>query len=548
MGRGLITLILLLFAFATHADNLTEMLQQLDNTILQRDEYEDIKCDHILKTRKQLTNKNIRLDEKYYINTQLYTEYESYICDSAFYYLNESTKIAMESDNQQWIDECRLRRVFLLSISGLYAEALDEISKIDKTALSHDNLMEYYSRLENVYLYKSEYAMGNEYTSMYHAKMNLYRDTILQISPPESNSYIYVKGPVMMRNNNFGPALDYLLPVLSKLEIGTRQYSIISSIVAFTYECMGDIDKRKEYLIISAISDIMGVVKENQSLRCLAEILYKEGEIERANRYMKISIDDATKYNARLRNIQAAQMFSIIDNSYQVEREAQQSKQNILLYIVSILSILLLSSLVYMIMQMKKVSRAHSNLAEANRQLNDLNEELTTTTRMQEHANNQLKEANSIKEEYIGRFLELCSKYIDNLESYRRRLIKKANTGKVEDLYKDLKSSQFIEDELKEFQINFDNSFLNIFTNFVEEFNALFPEDKRIYPKPNEMLTTEHRIFALIRLGITDSGKIASFLHYSLTTIYTYRSKLKNRSLNPDDFDANVSKIGSFKS
>ena len=279
----------------------------------------------------------------------------------------------------------------------------------------------------------------------------------------------------------------------------------------------------------------------------MAELLYEEGDVERANNYMKKNVADASLYNARLRNVQASKMLPVIDRSYQMEKEQQRRKLQVFLSVISILSVFLITTIGYIVRQMKKLAKARREVVCANEELQKLNGELVKANRRQKLMNDALTEVNCIKEEYIGRFLGLCSAYIDKLETYRRMLNKKAASGKVEELYKTLKSSQFIDDELKEFYRNFDNSFLNIFPDFVECFNLLLPQDEAIVPKQDERLTTELRIFALIRLGITDSAKIAGFLRYSITTIYTYRSKLKNKSLHRDDFEERVMEIGSFK-
>ncbi len=198
---------------------------------------------------------------------------------------------------------------------------------------------------------------------------------------------------------------------------------------------------------------------------------------------------------------------------------------------------------------MKKVAIARKELSGANEQLINLNDKLSKINEKLKHTNFTLSEANLIKEEYIGRYMDQCSVYIDKLDSYRRLLNKTAAAGKIDEVLRTIKSKQFIEDELSEFYTNFDTTFLQLFPGFVEEFNDLLVENGRIVLKQGEALNTELRIFALIRLGITDSVKISHFLRYSLSTIYNYRTKLRNKASVPrDDFETQVMKIGtSFK-
>lgn len=263
---------------------------------------------------------------------------------------------------------------------------------------------------------------------------------------------------------------------------------------------------------------------------------------------MRVSMEDAIFFNARLRNLQASKMLPIIDRAYQKEKEAQRKELQILLIIISVLSIFFLVAVVYAIRQIRKVARARRKVIEINRELEHLNKELTEANNQQRLTNLTLSEANHIKEEYIGRFLGLYSAYIDKLEVYRQMFNKKAASGKVEELYKTLKSNQFIEDELKLLYEYFDSSFLNIFPDFAQSFNKLLPTEEHIVHKQDERLTTELRIFVLIRLGINDSQKIANFFRYSITTMYTYRSKLRNKSLYKDSFEEEVNKIGAFPS
>lgn len=284
-------------------------------------------------------------------------------------------------------------------------------------------------------------------------------------------------------------------------------------------------------------------VKEYVSLRKLASLVYEDGDIDRAYNYLKCSLEDATLCNARLRTLEISQVFPIIDQAYQLKAKRQQQEMKISLICISLLSIFLLVAVFFVYKQMKKVAAARREVLDTNTLLQELNEELHHSNSQLKEMNHTLSETNYIKEEYIGRYMDQCSTYLDKMDLYRRSLNKIAAAGKVEELYKAIKSSQFLEEELKEFYANFDMTFLQLFPNFVEEFNALLVEPMQ--PKAGELLNTELRIFALIRLGITDSTKIAQFLRYSVTTIYNYRTRVRNKALGErDEFEAKVMKIG----
>lgn len=545
--------LLLLFSFSmlcaslAAQNNLDSLLAVLDKVVQQSDRYEDAKKQHIAFIKERLSNRELSQEEIYHINLQLFNEYEAYICDSARHYINQNLAIARNLGRQDLLNESLLKKAHILATSGLYAEGVKLLESVDKSSLSNKLLADYYMAFENIYLYHAEYAQDDEYRPVYLNKMNAYRDSILQFATEGTYQYMITKGPVLFDRNQKKEAEVFLNDFLSQVSPDTREYAIITSILAFICQYSSQPELRKVYLVKSAIADVKAVVKENNSLRELAEILYEEADIERANNYMKKSMADASFYNARLRNVQASKMLPVIDRSYQLEKEMQRRKLQTFLWVISFLSLFLILTIAYIVRQMKKLAKARREVLCANNELQKLNTELLEANHQQKQMNDSLRESNCIKEEYIGRFLGLCSTYIDKLETYQRMLNKKAASGKLEELYKTLKSSQFIDDELKEFYQNFDSSFLNIFPDFVECFNLLLPESEKIIPKQGERLTTELRIFALIRLGITDSAKIASFLRYSITTIYTYRSKLKNRSLYRDDFEGQVMKIGSFK-
>lgn len=545
--EGLCLLFLLMCVSSFAQTGLDSLLNVLDKEIVHSARYEEGKKQRIALIKENASNHNASPEEKYRTNLRLFEEYEAYICDSARHYINLNIGIARQNGRQDWLNESILKKVHVLATSGLYAEAVELLETIDKRQLSDDMLIDYYMAFENIYLYHAEYAQDDEYRPEYLNKMNAYRDSVLRIVPKGTYRYVIIKGPVLVDRNRQKDAEELLNNFLLKLSSNTREYAIVTSILAFVYQLDNQPEMQKISLAKSAIADIKGVVKENNSLRALAELLYREGDVERANNYMKKSMADASLYNARLRNVQASKMLPMIDYSYQLEKEMQHKKLQIFLGVISLLSVFLIFTIGYIFRQMKKLAKARLEVVCANNELKKLNADLLEANRLQKQMNDSLTETSRIKEEYIGRFLGLCSAYIDKLETYRRMLNKKAASGKVEELYKTLKSTQFIDDELKEFYLNFDNSFLSIFPDFVECFNNLLPEGEAIVPKQGERLTTEMRIFALIRLGITDSAKIASFLRYSITTIYTYRSKLKNKSLYRDDFEERVIKIGSFK-
>ncbi|MDH6310430.1 cell division protein FtsL [Dysgonomonas sp. PFB1-18] len=511
---------------------LDSLLNVLDNVIKNESQYTLAKEKKLENLKLALPNA-IKPEDKFHLYKEIFTEYEAFICDSAYQYSILCLSLAEKEKNIFWINESKLQIATTLTISGMYPESVGLLGSIEKSTLNEEQLIVYYTNYYHAYNEWGEYAEYS-YAAKYKQLGRAYQDSVLFYVKPDSFEYTMEYAWRYMEQEEYDKAKKLLLAYLPKIESDTRNYAMITSITGILYWYFDDMEKHKEYLAISAIADIKAAVKENTSLRSLANVLFKEGgELERANSYIKKSMSDANFYNARLRSIQISKLYPLIENAYQLEREQQEKRLHMLLIVVSVLSVLLIITIIYIISQFRK-------LAEARKQTLIANEKLKGN-------NTALAEANHIKEEYIGRFLNLCSMYIEKMEKHHRTLNKKAKEGNLDELYKLLKSNQFIDDELKDFYNNFDSGFLNIFPNFVSQFNALLVDEEKVIPKQDEKLTTELRIFALIRLGITDSQKIAEFLRYSITTIYNYRSKYRNKSIVArDEFENEVMKISSF--
>ena len=285
-------------------------------------------------------------------------------------------------------------------------------------------------------------------------------------------------------------------------------------------------------------------INDHASLWMLAQLLYENGDMERAYQYMRFSWNATKFYNARLRSWQSADVLSLIDKTYQAMIEKQNDRLQQYLVLITALLVLLIGALGYIYRQMKKLAVARNHLQTANHQLNQLNEELQQMNACLTSTNAELSESNQIKEEYIARFIKLCSTYINRLDAYRRMVNKKVSAGQIAELLKITRSQDALDEELEELYANFDTAFLHLFPDFVKKFNALLQDNEQIILKKDELLNTELRIFALIRLGIEDSSQIAEFLRYSVNTIYNYRAKVKNKARGSrEDFEDLVRKI-----
>ena len=481
----------------------------------------------------------------YSIYNQLQKEYNSYKIDSAVYYSEQNLLIAEKLKNLEYIYDTKLDLSFSYWLEGRFLEAINLLDNLDRKLfdiLPKRLLISYYESYKRLYLY---YASGDKNNNYYFVS-NLYRDSLLNIFPENSQSFRILSAEKLADENNTEGAKQFMFEALQISTSEDRERAMFSNILAAIYKQEGNREMEKKYYALSAIFDIKNAIMENTSMMSLALLLYEEGDIDNAYKCMLSSFEDAVFCNARFRTFEISKILPIIDSDYQEKTAKQKSELQKNLLVVSLLSLFLIIAVIYVYLQMKRIARIRKELYQTNVKLNKLNHDLQKSNNQLLEVNHELAETNRVKEAYLGKFIDLCSNYIEKLDNYRRNLNRTANSGKIEELFKSLKSSQFIDDELNDFYTNFDETFLRIYPTFISDFNALFPEEEKQVIKQSELLNTELRVYALIRLGIIDSAKIAVFLRYSITTIYTYRSKLKNKSLFPENLEEQVMKIGSF--
>lgn len=543
MKKTCVFFLLFVPLFLSAQNDVDSLLSVLDKTVENYHLYSNQKEEKLNKF-KDLLKHTTSDNQKYEICGKLYDEYKAYKSDSALTYARKKLLIAEKLKNNRNILDSRLNLASIMGVTGMYKEALDILGTVD--IKQTPDLKAYYFHINRtLYGFMSDYAVSFQEKSKYDNLTSAFRDSLLLTNAPSSSPHVMVKSDQLIVRKQYDKALELLLPYYPTIQNDIHAQAIIAYSIALAYEGKHERTLQKKWLTQSAINDLQSATKEYISLRTLAFLLYEDGDVTRAYSYMKRSLDDALYCNARLRTYEISKMMPIIDKAYQLQTESRQRLMLITLISISLLSVLLIIAVFFVYRQMKRLAIARKKLNDANSQLHHLNNELSDTNTQLNATNKTLLEANLIKEEYIGRYMDQCSVYIDKLDDYRRLLNKTATAGKIEDLLQVLKSKQFIEDELKEFYTNFDSTFLQLFPTFVEEFRTLLIDDEEIQIKQGELLNTELRIFALVRLGITDSVKISHFLRYSLSTIYNYRTKLRNKAAGPrDEFDTNVMRIG----
>jgi len=544
MTRFLTLIIAALFPVLLLAqDDFGTLLKELDNTVDNYQVYSNRKENEINKLKDLLAHSSTDL-QKYDIGQKLFDEYKLYQSDSALAYARKNLRIATILRDVTKINSAKLNLASIMGTLGMYKEATDVLDKIDIKA-TPDLYGNFYRVNTTIYLSMSDYAASAQEKKKYDALTRQYRDSTMQSYPSSSNLKFVDQASKLLQDQKYDQTLGLLLDYFPKIANNNPDQAVVAFLISQSYHGKKDQEQEKKWLTISAISDLQLAKKEYISLRSLAFMMYEDGDIDRAYKYMKRSLEDALFCNARLRTYEISKMMPIISEAYQKQNETNRFQLVLFLVSASVLSAILLVILLLLFKQMKKLNKAKQDIDLANIQLSELNKELYTFNEKLNESNFALSETNLLKEIYIGRYMDQCSDYIGKLEGYRRKLNVMATTGKMNDLVTAVKSKQFIENELKEFYTNFDKTFLQLFPNFIEEFSALLVDEDAVQLKEGELLNTELRIFALIRLGIKDSAKISVFLRYSVSTIYNYRSQIKNKAVGPrDDFESAVMRIG----
>lgn len=490
---------------------------ELDDAFAHQQYYMDIKKAQLDSLKQQLSANNLSSLRRYQLNYELGSEYALFVTDSALKYYDRSLAYADQLKEADYKDKVQIAIARVLAISGLYKEASTYFNEIDRAKLASHLLPDYYDCGRQIYSYLTTFVHNETYSAQYRMKEQSYRDSLLAVLPSTSLTYKLYLAEQYTNEGNYIKAKDLLEELMQAESSSSNLYARSAFNLALVYRHFGESDKYATYLALSALADVKASVKENAALQYLALYLYDEGNLKRAYRYIKYSLDDAIFCNARLRTLEISAIMPVIDAAYQNKLVTQRRQLIIYLVVVSFLSLMLIVSLFWIKRQMKRLSDAKRNL----------------------------RRANHIKEEYIGHFLNLCSLYIEKLDSFRRTVNRKITAGQIDDLLRITKSTNYAGMEQKEFYANFDNAFLELYPNFIEEFNRLLQPDERFILKSGELLNTEMRIYAIIRLGIDDSNKIANFLHYSINTIYTYRNKVKNKAIDRENFENDVLKIDS---
>ena len=548
MKRLLLTWLIMASATSMFAQekDYKSLLLQIDQVIEQSPEIVGQYERQIAEIRRQYLQAR-QAEEKYDLAFSLYEHYKSFMNDSALYYLSEAEHWATRMGKTALAGKCLALKAFQCSTVGYYNEALAFLKSIDKQQLDSIGLRHYYLSQMHVYGELGYYSIIPPMKEQYFKLQTTYRDSLFAHLDHQDPDYLMYRIQELKSRGQLAEARKVSDQWVSRTSPDSREYAIACY---YRWLSSEDEDELRYWLSQSALSDVSHAVMDQASLLSLAELLNYDGDLDRSYRYIRFTWDCNNRFNTRMRSWQITPILNVIEKNYQKAVEHNNNVLRMSIILVSILALLVLAALFFVHRRNQQLDSARNALKTSNDELASANsllatqkDELATLNSQLSIVNSQLTESNRVKEEYIGRFMSLCSQYIDKLDNYRKMVNKKMKNKELDDLYQISKSTELKEKELEELYENFDTVFLHLFPNFIDDFNALLQPEMQVQPKENR-LTTDIRIFALIRLGIEDSSKIAEFLHYSVNTIYNYRARLKNGALgNRETFEKRVKEL-----
>ena len=538
----------------------SQKIHILDSLLQHSDEFI---LDHLKRIEeiKGKRRKTQNISDQYLYDNLLFENYYTSNADSALIYADKTLEDAIQSGNKKWITHSLINKASLLAATGLLKGALDIMESIDTSDLDRDLLVEYYGQMVYLYSHLGNYAEG--YQNNYYVTERLYKDSVMSVIDSSHPEYLWYKSwDILGTSQNPDTVIEALRNSLEGSKLNVRQDAQNAYALARLYHQKGDLKNYEEYMALSAIVDVKIANAEIASLEDLAILMFDDGrgDVDRAYAYINYSLDKALHYPNRAKAFGISKTLEKINSAYQEKIERQRRHTHLFLILACVLAGILVVAVIAIILQNKKLNKHRKEVDLANEQLNQKVAQLSAAEKKLNEMNNLLKdlnkdltkknselyEANFVKEEYIGYVFKLCSSYIAQLEEFKRNIYLKAvkkQWREIENLTTDID----MKEELKEFYHSFDTIFLNLYPNFVSDFNSLLKADKQIVLKEGELLNMELRIYALIRLGITDSVKIADFLHCAPQTVYNYRLRARTRSLyDKADFLRLVKSSGHF--
>ena len=521
-------------AFSRNADleDEDELLHRLDQYIARRDEFSSKKEKKLIRMKKKL-NLTSGKRERLSLYNQIYREYYTYRYDSAMVYAKRGLQLAEQLHDDYYINLNKINRAAVLSTGGFYSQAEDLLLSLKPEDISPKLMQYYYYTLTWVYNYWGAFCERSEFKEEMQNKKRLYlAKTLEYMGNKQSALYYYLSGELeYLQHRTDKKVLGWYQKALAASPVDSRVHASAAYCIARYYQDNEQMDIYEKYLVQAAISDQVCPLKENLALQELSTYLYNKDAkyAKRVAKYIYCSMEDAQFYNNRLRMVEISRIFPLITETNH-QREIRQNRIiTISLVVVSIVSLGFLAMMFFVFRINKRLAKSRREVRSQNMLLEELNQKLLNT--------------NKRRETYMRLFMDISAVYIKKLDDYRKLVSRKIKAKQTADLLTAINSYKLAEEEASSFYIRFDKAFMDLYPNFVDEFNQLLlPEMQIVLPAPNS-LTKELRIYALMRLGITDGQELATLLFYSTQTIYNYKTSIRKRAKDLTTFDAAINQL-----
>ncbi len=523
-----------LFHHAFSKQRYDSLLVKLNTALDDKKQFDTKKLKRIESLKRQLNSDDryVSLASRYNIYEKLYNEYKSFNYKQAFYNVQKLEQISYALKDPVKEAQSKVDLGFILLSSGMFKEAFDSLKTVNVKVLPDSARREYYYLTARTYYDLADFDKDDYYTPLYNTQAGKYIDSATALTKANSFEYLYYSGLKYLKLGNTEKAVVNLKMLIGQYRLTPHEFAVTASTLSDTYIRKNRPDSAINLLILAAIADVRSSTKEAAAMLNLAQLLYQQGDVLNAYVYIKQAMDDAIYYGARQRKIQVSAILPVIAAK---QINSVENQRRILLFYASSLTVLAIIIIIFATIiykQLKKLRIADRIIIETNHNL--------------QQSLNKLNEADKIKEEYVGYYFNLISEYISKLEKFKRSVDNKLTAKRYEDI-RVLIDNINLNKEREELFVNFDKAFLKIFPNFVSGFNSLFAEKNQIKLLPNQLLNTDLRIFALVRLCITDTEKIANILEYSVNTIYNYKARIKSRSNIPkEEFEHAIMAINAF--
>lgn len=530
-----------------NANNRSAELARLDSVLARQPYYLKVREQHIEQLKIQLQHEQ-RVQQRLRLYNELYQNYYVFQFDSAMKYINESIEYAVKTGQTSYYAQNVIQKADLLSIGGLYSQALESLSLLKPSVLPDTLKFNYYLTLFHTYVYWADYCSDAIYAPRYR---EMGRQNLVSAMPfldKRDKRYSYYMGEYSgyILNDPLKARKFYQQSIATTPE-STRMYAMACFALACNYNAAGDTDNYENYLLMACESDAKSLTMENMALQNLAMYTLEHGEgtlaIEDAQRYINISLNNAKFYNSRLRIIEVSNRLPIIVNSYQRQLQQTNSFFRNSLLVISVFAVFLFISIGFIFKQNNRLTHSRRKLQESNHRLSEMNERQSLLNEQLYELNEKLVVTNKKREGLVKLYIDLCSRFINRLKKQQTLVKRKIKANQAQELLTQLSSDRLSEEDAATFLLRFDKAFLDLYPTFPAELNALLrPEDQILQPDKLTM-TTEQRIMALVRLGVTESSEIANLLFYSPQTIYNYRSAMRAKALDKNNFEKLVAQL-----